>query len=366
MLTDVTQQYNQTYQTQWGEARVKRHVYQSSRGGRQFCPLEHNARILLTSTPGFAKLVSLKYAELGSSRVLFDLEHSHKRVIARSYLKSICDAVGAVAQAKEESWTYALPDLPTPVSSVSVGLDGTCMLLTESGWQEAMVGTISLYDRQGDRLHTIQMGATPEYGKGSFYERFDRELLRVRKRFPSACFVGVADGAKSNWEYLAPRTDIQTLDFWHASGYLGKAAEVLFEGKQKAVDKQAWLDEACHKLKHKVGAGSHLLREMESYTEANRLSFDQKEQLNAAIGYFRNNKKRMNYAKNAQANLPIGSGVTEAACKTLIKQRLCNLGMRWKEKGAAAVISLRSLAHTDCRWEQFWEKIDQYGFSMEA
>jgi len=29
------------------------------------------------------------------------------------------------------------------------------------------------------------------------------------------------------------------------------------------------------------------------------------------------------------------SGVTEAACKTVIKQRLCCSGMRWKEAGAA-------------------------------
>ena len=65
-------------------------------------------------------------------------------------------------------------------------------------------------------------------------------------------------------------------------------------------------------------------------------------------------------------NIPIGPGVTEAACKTLIKQRLCNSGMRWKEKGAAAVISLRSMTQTDCRWDQFWGKIDQYGYPIAA
>ena len=74
----------------------------------------------------------------------------------------------------------------------------------------------------------------------------------------------------------------------------------------------------------------------------------------------------MTYAQNTKNNFPIGSGVTEAACKTLVKQRLCNSGMRWKEKGAAAVLSLRGLAHTDCRWEQFWGKIDQYGYPLAA
>ena len=32
----------------------------------------------------------------------------------------------------------------------------------------------------------------------------------------------------------------------------------------------------------------------------------------------------------ADQYFPIGSGVTEAACKTLIKQRFCLAGMRWK------------------------------------
>lgn len=358
--------YNKTYQTRWGEASVERHVYQSSRGGRQFCPLEQQARIILTSTPGFAKLVSSKYAELGSSRVLIDLEQNHQRTIARSYLKSLCDAVGAAAQAKEESWDYALPELPAPVKSVSVGLDGTCMLLTESGWREAMVGTISLYDSQGERLHTIQIGALPEHGKARFQERLDRELALVKNQFPNACYVGLADGARDNWSFLTPRTERQTIDFWHAAGYLGQAAGALFEGKAKAMARQEWLEDACHKLKHKVGAASRLLREMERRAQSQTCSRAHRAQLEATICYFRNNKSRMGYAKNLADHLPIGSGVTEAACKTLIKQRLCNSGMRWKEQGAAAVISLRALAHTDCRWDQFWGKIDQYGFPVAA
>mgnify|MGYP000106069579 CR=1 FL=1 len=358
--------FNKTYQTIWGEVDVERYTYQSSKGGRQVCPLEKDARIILTSTPGFAKLVSSKYAELGSSRVLFDLAQNHQRTIARSYLKSLCDAVGAVAQAKEESWSYDLPQIQAPVKSVAVGIDGTCMLLTEEGWREAMVGTLSLYDDKGERLHTIQMGATPEYGKSSFYTRFDRELEQIRNRYPDALFVGIADGAKSNWEYLKPRTDKQTVDFWHASGYLGKAAEAMFVGKRKEGEKRQWLDNACHKLKHKIGAPSRLLTEMVEYAESTDLSKQRREKLDAAISYFKNNKSRMPYARNMENSIPIGSGVTEAACKTLIKQRLCNSGMRWKEKGAAAVLSLRSLAHTDCRWDQFWGKISQYGYPLAA
>ena len=69
----------------------------------------------------------------------------------------------------------------------------------------------------------------------------------------------------------------------------------------------------------------------------------------------------MNYPEQVEKNLPIGSGVTEAACKTLVKQRLCGSGMRWKEKGKKVVLSLRALMQSKGRWQQFWDNIDQFG-----
>ena len=50
------------------------------------------------------------------------------------------------------------------------------------------------------------------------------------------------------------------------------------------------------------------------------------------LRYFVRNKKRMNYAFFRQEGLPIGSGPVEAACKTIVKARLCCSGMRWTRK----------------------------------
>ncbi len=97
-----------------------------------------------------------------------------------------------------------------------------------------------------------------------------------------------------------------------------------------------------------------------------KLKLADKETLQSSVTYFQNHKEKMKYAKNQKDNLPIGSGVTESACKTLVKQRLCNSGMRWKEAGAQAVLSLRALTHTDARWNQFWDKLDQYGYNLAA
>ena len=53
-----------------------------------------------------------------------------------------------------------------PPATVALSLDGTCTLTCEDGWRETMVGTISFYDRDGERQHTIYLAATPEYGNG--------------------------------------------------------------------------------------------------------------------------------------------------------------------------------------------------------
>lgn len=39
------------YQTPYGGTTVERHVYQSSKGGKTFCPLEREARIVTSATP---------------------------------------------------------------------------------------------------------------------------------------------------------------------------------------------------------------------------------------------------------------------------------------------------------------------------
>ena len=46
---------SKAYQTSYGEVIVNRHVYQRSSGGKTYCPLERDARIIITRVPLFAK-----------------------------------------------------------------------------------------------------------------------------------------------------------------------------------------------------------------------------------------------------------------------------------------------------------------------
>lgn len=359
---------NQTYQTPYGSILIKRHTYQSSKGGEIYCPLEEKARIIRRATPKFAQQISHKYSNMNAPAVRNDLIENHHRKVAHSYLQDVSEYVGAIAQAKEEVWEYALPELEQAVSSVGIGLDGAYVLMREDGWRESMVGNISLYGVDGQRLHTVYIGEAPEYGKGTFFQRLEHEISKTKQHHPNAQYLGIADGAKTNWTFLRKHTDKQLLDFFHVTEYLAQVAYAAYPGKTDKPKREVWLHERCHQLKHESGAAEQLILEMEKLSRKTSLTKKIKDDLSVALTYFKNHRHMMDYSLHLEKKLPIGSGVTEAACKTLVKQRLCGSGMRWKNTGAKVVLSLRALVQSKGRWSQFWEKINQFGtrFCLET
>ncbi len=350
------------YQTPYGVVRVERHVYQSSRGGRIYCPLEHQGRIIRGATPRFASQLSHKYAQLNVRAVQTDLEQNHGRQVATSYIQNVAEWVGTIATAKEEDWEYAMPTLGAPIATVMVSLDGAMIPMADSaGYREAMVGTLSFYDPEGERAHTIYLAAAPEYGKGEFQQRMTREIDRAKQHFPTALYLGIADGAASNWSFLEQHTDRQLIDFFHATEYVGTIAQARYP-QRKAEDKRShWRHQQCTELKHDPTAVDRLIEEAARLSRRTTLSQALRDGAYSAWTYFTNHRHQMDYPGFLAERLPIGSGVTEAACKTLVKQRLCASGMRWKTKGAKIILSLRSLVHTTGRWAQFWEKVDRFG-----
>jgi hypothetical protein len=358
-------QVEKDYQTPYGVATVARHVYQSPEGGPTYCPLDRDARIVVSSTPRFAKVLSHKYAEFSSPRVQVDLAENHGRTVSRCLIQDVADAVAAAAMAKEEDWSYTLPKFEVPPATVAISLDGTCLLMGEDGWRETMVGTLSFYDPDGERQHTIYLAATPEYGKAKFLGRMEAEIGRAKAKCPEARYVGIADGAKGNWDFLGRHTDVQVTDYWHAAEYLGKAAVVLYRGQPRT--REAWLDDACHRLKHEPGGAEWVLKRLRSLARERPWAKGD-EDVERAITDFANQSGagRMDYAGRVAANEPIGSGVTEAACQVIVKQRLCGPGMKWTEGGSAVVLSLRTLSYTPERWGQFWSKVDRWGFPVAA
>src|SRR5881394_3160999 len=126
--------------------------------------------------------------------------------------------------------------------------------------------------------------------------------------------MGRADG----WAWLEGRTERQILDYWHAAGYLEKAAQAVCPRAERG----QWFDQSRVRLKEKRGGARKLLEQMKEAMEQRQPKGEARKALQASITYFENHLSKMNYARYQKEYLPIGSGVTEAACKTVIKQRL--------------------------------------------
>jgi hypothetical protein len=162
-------------------------------------------------------------------------------------------------------------------------------------------------------------------------------------------FVAVADGAKDNWKFLdkiLPGAN-KVLDFYHATEHLKTALNSAYgEGSSKS---QSQFEKLRHLLRHSYNGIESVIRSLLHL----RKTFPRRSIIKRELAYFRRNRKRMHYAQIADNCLPIGSGIVEAACKTLVSERMKRSGMRWRHDGGQAVLTLRSLIQSD-RFDFAW------------
>jgi hypothetical protein len=307
----------QAYQTPYGAVEVERYVYQTSRGGRIYCPLEERARIIRGATPMFASQLSHKYAQLNVRAVQRDLEENHGRKVAASYIQNVAEWVGTIAEAKEEDWEYELPALAEGIATVAVSLDGAMIPMADSeGYREAMVGTLSFYDHAGERQHTVYLGRRARVRQTDVQRApgaRDRPrqaalprgpLPRHRRRrceqlgLPRSTHRPPADR-------FLPRHRV------HRQARASALAETRQRGQAcrlatravQPTQARARRDRRAHR-----GCGDAL---------APRLALaGLREEAYSAWTYFNNHRHQMDYPGFLAEGLPIGSGVTEAACKT--------------------------------------------------
>ena len=78
------------------------------------------------------------------------------------------------------------------------------------------------------------------------------------------------------------------------------------------------------------------------------------EAIRIEAAYFERNAERMRYPEFRRQHLFVGSGVIEAACKTVIGSRLKQSGMFWTLDNANSIIALRC-CQLNNRMEDYWE-----------
>ena len=304
-------------------------------------------------------MLSGKYGELSAERVEWDMKEHHGLSLSSHYIQQVSKAIGEVMREKEGEWTYSLPVMRKKVATISIGRDGTTTAIRGEGYKQTMAGTIAFYDKKGNRMTTLYLGCAPEKKKETFEALLKREIDLVKKQYPKAQYTGVADGALDNWTFLSPLTDVQILDFFHGADYLKKFADIALTDAQQ---KNTFQEQLRRILKDEKGGVHKVIKTLEQRTKTFTNQQD-KDQAKTIIGYFNNNKDRMDYFTYQKKGYPIGSGVTEAACKTLVKQRLSQSGMRWNRTGVDDVLLTRGLLLSEGRWKQFWNLVTQLGYN---
>ena len=68
---------------------------------------------------------------------------------------------------------------------------------------------------------------------------------------------------------------------------------------------------------------------------------EKRKQYHKAYDYLRKRIRFLDYCEYRRNHLPIGSGVTEAACKTVFTQRLKQSGTTWSLEGGQWIVDLR-------------------------
>ena len=183
-------------------------------------------------------------------------------------------------------------------------------------------------------MDTLRFARMPEPGKKALKSQLSEAVAAVLEQRPELQLVKLADGAKDNWRFLTkglrPGEGVELIDFFHASDHLSDALEAAY-GKGSTQAK------AQHKkyrtiLRDEEGGVEKVIRALDYLKKKH----PRRAKLATELNYFRNNRHRMHYAAARAKHLPIGSGVTEAACKTLVTQRLKCSGMRWKTEGGQA------------------------------
>src|SRR5712692_2468502 len=383
------EQQPKTSRSASGPLTVAHTLYRPADGGKCIGPLELRAGIIGgLYTPVLARQVAYLMGHMTSeetSQVFTELGISGP---SRSSCDRLPKLLSAVWERHRASWEAALRRqevVPAEASVVAVSLDGVMVpdkdaqrdakvkreaaqkqglskqLSGPAGYREVGCGTVTLYDEDANRLDTVRYGRAPESKKKTLTEQLDAELASILAVRPDLEVVALADGAEENWRYFdrpVYENATKIVDHGHASQHL-RAAMAAYYG-EKTVAGRAEYERLRILLRDQPGGADDVIAEL---SRLSRKMCGKRRQrcrklLNAARTYFQNQRDRMDYAGYQARGLPIGSGVVEAACKTLATQRLKRSGMSWRD-GKQAILTIRSLQQSQ-RWAAAWRLLSAH------
>lgn len=384
---------NGTYTTIFGDIELERSTYQRVGRGRIAVPLELRLGIIERRyTPRMARIIGHSTAVMTAEDAAGFLKQLGVAEVSSSTIHRMALAMAARHHTMQEQVTRDVREAdPIPVASVAiqVALDGVMVgqdgehcgrrgrktavpmpprhctrydlgpilgpAASDDGtgrtWHEASVGTVSFINEKGYVLKTTYLARMPEAGKASLVEQLHDELDAVMDERPDVTVCFASDGAKYHWKVLAGMAaqlpdnaagDVYFLvDFFHVAEYLSKAANAIAgDGSPEAkVMASTWRET----LKEFDDGAQRVLKSMR-YHRDKLNSAKHRDEVQGSIDYLAEQARedRTSYAEALRRNLPIGTGITEAAAKTLVGVRMKRAGARYSQHGGQTVMLFRS------------------------
>ena len=251
---------------------------------------------------------------------------------------------------------------------LAVGRDGLMLPIRgEACYREGATATVSVHDRKGRRLGTVYLGRMPEPGQETLSRQLTALIEDVLRQWngPLPRLAYITDGGNHQTQYFRrvlkrmrhPRCPGQRLkwewviDYYHACEYIYKLAEALFSDAKRA---HGWARKMCRWLKKKPRGIYRVLHSAAAIRRRRIVVGEKRKQYHKAYDYLRKRIRFLDYCEYRRNHLPIGSGVTEAACKTVFTQRLKQSGMTWSLEGGQWIVDLR-VVHLSGIWPQVYQ-----------
>ena len=368
---------SQTYMTSAGEVVVERTLYKdrTDEDGRCVSPMELTLGVIGDFwTPRAAQQALWVATQMTPKKSAELFERVGNMNPSKSSVDRLPKLLSERWEKDREVFEKALRDgleIPEGAVSIALSLDGVLAPIdggnspTEvradaaaegrtskgpAGYREAGCATIAFCDAKGDLLGAIRMARAPEPKKATLKKALAAELAAVLTAQPELKLVKIADGAADNWDFLSssglPKGE-EALDFFHASEHLHAAIAAAYgDGSRETRHRHETLRDT---LRDEDDGADKVIRALKHLAAKH----PHKRSIVVELAYFRKHRRRMRYAELKAKGFMIGSGVVEAACKTLVAQRLKQSGMRWSTGGAQAILTPRGWDQSE-RFDEAW------------
>jgi hypothetical protein len=347
------------------------------------------------ATPALGYSVTLGYAQGELRSYTESMVAAHRILPSRSTLERMAKEIGTGAQEaapRIEAYLRQSELLPKESHGVSMGLDRVAVPMEEDreegvppktprkarskpyirakpkpidvNFRMAFVGTFSVVNASGEELRTRRYTALPEEGPEDIVRRMMLDLRNAKRQKPELKVGVVQDGADELWS--AMRAGLkkegiahweETIDRYHLNERLGKALRIVEPQANERDQKLAEWNERLDSSDEAVGEILDWLGDRIEDVEHNCDIKAADEYLGHMV-YLENNAARMQYRTTRKRGLPVGSGLTEGACKSVVGQRTCGSGQRWRPQGIAAALTLRAI-HRSERLPGFWKHLSR-------